>query len=227
MLLQGYIFGWLLKWGEVIGAIGSLILSALLVGLYHQQHKVLRLEQEPLIEVGDCDKDGNEISAYVSNYGKGVAKNMRLRTTVEFPKDDERNLLSDDRDPDRINTRSIEHSIQRCEDGEKIQERAISGGERGVEFSGRPPFPAPEGQAYGDFTSGVGEAFRNEHYEFNFWVEIVCEDEFGETITEPLFTPGRWIDIDPEEGKRLFEQHPNKITFEEVYNRGGFAPRRN
>ncbi len=219
-------FDWLLKWGQVLGALGSLILSVLLVWLYRQQYNLLKIEQTPSIEISDWEMNGDEITLYLSNFGEGLAKNLRLRTMVEFPTEADVNMVSDSRNRDSIEVFTVEHNIHRYEEGEKLRERDIIGTERKVEFRGKPPFPDPSGQGYGDFQSGVGESFREEFYEFCFWIDVVYETEFNEEKTEPMTVPGRWFEIEPKEGKKLFETRPNEITYEYIFNKSAFASSR-
>jgi hypothetical protein len=219
-------FNWLLKWGEVLGALGSLILSGLLVWLYRQQYELLKIEQTPSIEVSDSEMNGDEITLYLSNFREGLAKNMRLRTTVEFPTEGDVNLISDSRNRDRVEVYTVEHSIHRYEEGEKLRERDIMGTERKVEFRGNPPFPDPSGQAYGNFQSGVGESLRKEAYEFCFWVDVVYETEFDEEKAEPVTVPGRWFKIEKENGESLYKTKPNEITYEYIFNMSAFASSR-
>jgi len=219
-------FNWLLKWGQVLGALGSLILSGLLVWLYYQQYELLKIEQTPSLEVSDWEMNGDEITLYLSNFGEGLAKNLRLRTTVEFPTEDDVNMVSDSRNRDSVVVVTVEHNIHRYEEGEKLRERDIMGTERKVEFRGEPPFPDPNGQGYGNFQSGVGESLRQEAYEFCFWIDVVYETEFGEEKSEPVTVPGRWFDIEPEEGKELFQTRPNEITCEYSFNKSALASSR-
>lgn len=219
-------FNWLLKWGQVLGVLGSLILSGLLVWLYYQQYELLKIEQTPSLEVSDWEMNGDKITLYLSNFGEGLAKNLRLRTTVEFPTEDDVNMVSDSRHRDSVEVFTVEHNIHRYEEGEQLRERNIMGTERKVEFRGEPPFPNPSGQGYGNFQSGVGESLREEAYEFCFWIDVVYETEFGEEKAEPVTVPGRWFEIEPEEGKKLFQTQPNEITYEYIFNKSAFASSR-
>ena len=226
LTLSTLFFSWLLKWGEVLGVFGSLILSGLLVWLYRQQYELLKIEQTPSLEVSDWEMNEDEITLYLSNFGEGLAKNIRLRTTVEFPTEDNVSMVSDSRSRNSVEVFTVEHNVHRYEDGEKLRERDIMGTERKVELRGEPPFPDPSGQGYGNFQSGVGETLRQETYEFNFWIDVVYETEFNEEKFEPVTLPGRWFKIEPEEGKTLFETRPNEITFEYIINESPFASRR-
>jgi len=219
-------FDWLLQWGQILGTIGSLVLSALLVLLYKQQYHLLKIEQTPTIEVSDWEMEGDSVTLYLSNFREGVAKNLRLRTTVEFPTTDKVNLVSDSRNPNNVEVITVEHNIYRHEEGEKLRERDIMGAERKVEFRGEPPFPDPTGRGYGNFQSGVGKTLSLGDNEFCFWIDVVYETEFGDEETEVVTIPGRWFKIDKEEGERLYKTRPNEITFEYVFNKSAFSSSR-
>ena len=219
-------FEWLLRWGEIIGALGSILLSLALAVLYYQQYNLLKIERTPSLEVSDSEINGDELILKVSNYKEGLAKNLRLRTTVEYPLDEGVNMASDTRNPNSVERFTLEHNIHRYEDCKKLRERGLMGPERNVEFRGEPPFTDPSGNGFGNFNSGVGNALRDDIYEFSFWVDVVYETEFGEELTEPVTHPGRWFTIEPEKGKELINRRPNEVTFEFVYNHSALAASR-
>ncbi len=99
------IFDWLLRWSEVIGALGSVLLSALLVYFYRQmrnvqktqaeiqgnqtelietQTEISRANHEPLISVSSISfKLGDRITLEIENEGNGIARNLALVSQIE------------------------------------------------------------------------------------------------------------------------------------------------
>lgn len=212
------IFDWLLTWSSVINAFGSLLLSLLLILLYRENIGVLKAQQKPSVRVSDQDSDGDEIVVYLSNYGDGLAKNIRIRMNVEFAKNDDVNLTS--RDPNEVDSHTSERKIYRYQNDQRLRERSISDGERAVEFRGEPSFPTPNGQWYGGFSYGIPECFRRfDVYRFNFWMELVYEDKFDEEHATPISTAGHNFSMDEDEAMNLVNTNPGKLTYEYVTSR--------
>lgn len=67
---------WLLRWGEVIGGLGSVLLTGALVVLYRQQKDILsqtfRVNNRAILEVDDSGLSNEDHHLKVSNVGEGV-----------------------------------------------------------------------------------------------------------------------------------------------------------
>lgn len=71
------IFDWVLRWGEIIGAIGAAVAMVLLAILYHQQKRLLNdsfnANHRAKIEVNYNSLTDRKVVAEFSNVGNGVA----------------------------------------------------------------------------------------------------------------------------------------------------------
>lgn len=74
---------WLQQWSEIIAGIGTVVLTIFLVLLYKRQAEQLEAQHEALIEVTDVEWYDDKAIIWVSNFGNGVAKNLRLATLVK------------------------------------------------------------------------------------------------------------------------------------------------
>ena len=74
--------GWVYEWSQIVGALGSVLLSALLVVLYKRQQQQLAADHKALLEVSDVEWDRDTATLCLSNFGNGVATNLSLTTLV-------------------------------------------------------------------------------------------------------------------------------------------------
>lgn len=74
--------GWLLQWSRVVAALGTLILTIYLATLYKRQQEQLAANHEAILETTDPRWNGDTVSVSISNFGNGVAKDLRLTTLV-------------------------------------------------------------------------------------------------------------------------------------------------
>jgi hypothetical protein len=74
---------WLQQWSEIFAGLGTVILTVFLVLLYKRQSRQLEARHEPLLEVTDIEWYGDNAIIWISNFGNGVAKNLRLATLVK------------------------------------------------------------------------------------------------------------------------------------------------
>lgn len=99
------IFDWLLHWSEVIGALGSVLLSSVLVYFYREmrnvqrtqaeiqekqteliksQTEISRANHEPLLSVQNISfSKGDRVKFEIENEGNGIARNLTLLCTIE------------------------------------------------------------------------------------------------------------------------------------------------
>ncbi|WP_226011848.1 hypothetical protein [Halomicrobium salinisoli] len=122
---------WLLQWGQVLGAIGSLFLSGLLVVLYRQQKTILAAEQRPIVEIEDDVAQDDDLIVYLSNVGKGVATGLELVTVTVFPE-------SADVDPG-VAVNALRRKPESPDDHRRGQ--SIKPAEEVVPFEARTSFP--------------------------------------------------------------------------------------
>lgn len=210
-LVLDLIFDWLREWSQVIGALGSLLLSGLLVKLYWDQYKLSKAERSPTIESSTVDIDGDTLTLSISNYGDGLAKNMEIQTHVVYTG------IKNWKEALYAGKRKAEYPINRFDDGEQSGERAIMGNEREVEFRGPPPFPTPDGEMYMDFNSGIHQLLtEHEARHFRYRIYLTYENEMGETSIEEITHTKEWS---PNEDmiEELIER-PSEISFETIYN---------
>jgi hypothetical protein len=80
-MIEG-VFSWLLRWAEVIGGLGSLALTFLLVILYRQQKNILSrtfsASNRAIIEIDSAFLSGENFTLLLSNVGNGPGLNPEL-----------------------------------------------------------------------------------------------------------------------------------------------------
>lgn len=74
---------WLQQWSEIISGLGSIILTIFLVLLYKRQARQLEAQHEAVLEVTSVEWYGDKAIIWISNFGNGMAKNLRLATLVK------------------------------------------------------------------------------------------------------------------------------------------------
>lgn len=72
--------------GAVSGLL-TLMLVLVYVGQYHLLDRQLSLENRPHLVLEERDEEGNEIHAWLSNLGNGVATDIELETKIDFEGD--------------------------------------------------------------------------------------------------------------------------------------------
>jgi len=82
---------WLQLWSEIVAGLGTVVLTIFLVLLYKRQARQLEAQHEALLEVTDVEWYGDKAILWVSNFGNGAAKNLRLTTLVKSNSGDHRN----------------------------------------------------------------------------------------------------------------------------------------
>lgn len=74
---------WLQQWSEIIAGLGTVVLTVFLVLLYKRQARQLEAQHEAVLEVTNVEWYGDRAIIWVSNFGNGVAKRLRLTTLVK------------------------------------------------------------------------------------------------------------------------------------------------
>ncbi|WP_144060767.1 hypothetical protein [Salinarchaeum sp. Harcht-Bsk1] len=82
---------WLQQWSEVIAGIGTVVLTIFLVLLYKRQSSQLEAQHEAVLEVTDVEWYGDNAIIWLSNFGNGVVKDLRLTTLVKSDSGSHRN----------------------------------------------------------------------------------------------------------------------------------------
>ncbi|WP_139326555.1 hypothetical protein [Natrinema saccharevitans] len=78
---------WLTGWAEVILSSFSVIISYLLYRLYGQQKELLAADHKAIVSGKLQDSDTIESEISLSNYGNGIAKDLKLITYFTVPED--------------------------------------------------------------------------------------------------------------------------------------------
>ena len=181
---------WIVSNASSISAVISAVATLLLVGLYRQQHKILKIQTLPSLEISD-EHDGDEVTVIASNYGDGLAKDLRIETLMEFP-------TLPDKGPYRA-----EIPLRRETEDRYTVERSIQPKERGIRFSREPPFPIPNGNPYGDFSSGIHWCIREDISKFNFELQLKYKNQLDEEKSSSITHGKRHVELDEEDVEKI------------------------
>lgn len=176
---------------ESISIIVTSLLTLALVGLYREQHLVLKQQQEPQLEVSNVDLSNNlnPITVDISNFGGGAATSMHLRIDLHELKGD-----GPIRQPGGILHRI---NIDANESDEKTRSSAIRPSELNVPFEteSRGVLSTNPSRDQESLASIVGKALDEDRnviygkivveYATKFDVENEYEAEFSLKFTKP------------------------------------------
>jgi hypothetical protein len=123
--------------------------------------------------------DGDDLEVTVSNYGSGVAKNVRFYTAIDAPLDDQ------------IEPLLLESRARRVrEDDQQTLEQAVNPHESEVRFRGTPTvgfrFGGTE-RTYGDFSTAFGKLQQKNPDAVGFQIYVVADDQLGGCQSKRLF----------------------------------------
>lgn len=200
---------------RAIEIIGPLLLSGLLVILYFKQYRIQKSQFQPSIEISDTQANGDELKVWLSNYGGGVAKDMRIETVSYF-----------DFEEDDYQTQTPLHRAD--EQGQRTRERAIGSEERGVPFVCDPSINLPEkpgmpgGRRFHEFSSGFRQLAIDEVSEIGFTLILVYRDQRGEELRELISQYPRQMRLDETTINRVVNGTLT-IDFETAMNLGRFG----
>ena len=191
----------------------SLLTSIGLLYLYYQQQKILKLNQLPSVEVSSIDTSGDEITLSIANYGGGLAKNLRIKTTIDFTQENKEAI-------------KVEQRLNRVSEcGEISKERAIRSEQRDVRFRGFPGFGFTEEKVYGRFSTGIYEAITKENIRnFNLRIELCYSNQLNEESKIRILEHDRFIKIDEEEIE-LVKSGQEPYTLEKALKFAGIVPK--
>lgn len=180
------IIEWLLQNVEAVASILSASATVALAILYRRQGKILdaqkdiqRAEQVPEIDLVDRTFDGDSLEVTVSNYGSGVAKNIRFCAAIAAPLDDQ------------IEPTLTESRARRVrEGGQQTLEQAMNPHESEVRFRGTPYvgfYLEGIDHPCGDFSTAF-DTLRQQNPELiSFQIYVVVDDQLGGCQYKRLF----------------------------------------
>lgn len=205
MISPNSILGWLQEWADVLGVIGSLILSGLLVLLYRRQQQLLKMERRPIIEVGDYNFEDGTAEILLSNYGEGVATDLELVTAVKFE------------GTETLKPEKASAPFRRSGEDHRRLERSIRPHQELVRFEADPCIgldwhPMSE-RRVGDFRTSTRLMEEEDIEEFYFKLFIRYSNQLDETEIESLFSFPREVELN------------NPLGFYEAYSNGGMLSR--
>ena len=168
---------------SILLSTASVGLTAALVVLYRQQQQLLRIEKLPEIEIADREIDGDQLDVVLSNYGHGLAKDVRFCTSVHAP------------DADGFEPMLVESRARRVnEDAETTLERSVRPQQVQVTFRGEPSMGYRlngEEHRFADFSTGFEHLHRADIHSVWFQVFVVVDDQLDDCQMKPLFWPAR------------------------------------
>jgi len=196
---------WLFTNAEAIASLG---LTAVLVRLYYQQKELVRVEKLPEIEISSRRIEGDELEVEISNYGRGLAKNVEYQTVIHAPN-------ADNFEPLLVRSRAQRLSVN----SETTLERSIQPHESRIRFRGTPTFGwRSDGQKhrYANFSTAARTLDDQNIGSIWFQIYVVVDDRLDGCQMKPLFWPARnpgdiAKEVDTSEG----------VDLEDAYDLGG------
>lgn len=73
---------WLLRWSEVIGALGTVTLTVFLVILYKRQQEQLAANHAAILDISDVEWSKDTGTFSISNLGNGAVRHLQLITVM-------------------------------------------------------------------------------------------------------------------------------------------------
>lgn len=195
---------WALQWSEIVVGLGSVVLTILLVVLYKRQQEQLAAQHEAVLEVTGVDWEGDRATVYISNFGNGVAKRLRLTTLVQVDTGDHRYYTIRSNVMERTDKKeNIPDDIQR-EEGNTLFERggrpnAIQPEEEDIPFEGKSRVgkPAPikfKGDWIGrDFSDFIRDMKKEGSTEVKYLHVIVGNQLSNKTVSEQMYLTTRSV----------------------------------
>mgnify|MGYP007014200506 CR=1 FL=1 len=189
---------WLLRWGQTISGIGSVLLAAMLAYLYWQQKKLLAnsfsATHRAVLEVDSTHFDDENLLLRLSNVGNGVALAPELVVIGVYT----------DSDGDVYDALTTVR-MDRMDRGDPPRGGSINAKEEEIEYSARLALPSMHGGARTEFESCIQELVRHEVIVARVFTLIRYSDLTGEY--RGLYVKG-W-EFDPEEIESINDLQAN------------------
>lgn len=229
-VVNGFI-SWISGNLEALAALLSALATVSLVILYRQQKKILNDQKEFLklerlceIELANQYADGDDLEIQLSNYGHGIAKNIRFCTSISAP------------NSDHIEPALIESRARRLNtDDSPTFEQAIHPHESRVRFRGTPSVAYRlngEMNRFANFSTAFEDLDDDEIEAIWFQIHVVADDQLGGCQSKHVYSYPRYpstFSYEQSEDDRLRSvsdesDRPLRPTLELLYNRSGVIP---
>lgn len=185
-VIVGVVTSELLGWGltDAFQAIGTIVLSALLVRIYAQQvdimsrqEEIMRIDQEPVVSYDRYRADDDAVGVWLTNSGRGTAMDVRAKLEVQLP------------DGTHLRTPEDNSPLSTREDDVWQPGRPLDPGRSEVRYYGTPVIEIEDEN--GNVTA---RRFRRATeillsrgiHEFDFRLSVVYSTEMGEEHELPL-----------------------------------------
>jgi hypothetical protein len=195
---------WVFQWSEIVAGLGSVVLTILLVVLYKRQQEQLAAQHEAVLEVTGVDWEGDRATVYISNFGNGVAKRLRLATLVQVDTGDHRYYTIRSNVMERMDKKeSIPDDMQQ-QWGNALFDRggrpnAIQPEEEDIPFEGKSRVgkPAPinfKGEWIGrDFSDFIRDVKKEGSTEVKYLHAVVGNQLSNRRVAEPIYMTTRSV----------------------------------
>jgi len=170
------VYDWLLRWGTVIGGLGSVLLSIVLVILYRQQKNLLRdqfiANHRAKLEVSSAFPTENQIDINLSNVGNGVATDLEIAILGVYTT--EGGELRDG-----ITSNKLDRAYRF-----ESKSGSLEANETDVHYVGRITIPAVQGDGGTGFETGIREMVREDITACCLYLYLLYSDFTNEQRSE-------------------------------------------